>query len=109
MVLPLPPDLTTLSHAEKDALIVALWEQVGALMARVAMLEAKLNELPKTSDNSSVPPSKGQKANRDGQTKREGSHQGGADLFAGIRSVAGIDAYTAIQNTLAGNTALKPG
>ena len=54
------PDLTGLSHDEKDALIRALWAQVQALTAqvqtltaRVAELEAKLGEPPKTPDNSS--------------------------------------------------------
>ncbi len=64
MVVPQLPDLTTLSHEQKDALIVALWEQVLSLTARLTALEQKLNEPPKTPDNSSVPPSKGQKANR---------------------------------------------
>ena len=72
------PDLSQLSDAEKDALIVALWTQldaalaanaelmakVAALTARVAELEAKLNEPPKTPDNSSLPPSHGHKANK---------------------------------------------
>lgn len=85
MTLPPLPDLTKLSHAEKDALIVALWEQVGALMARVAVLEAKLNEPPKTSENSSIPPSKGPKANCDGQGKREGPRQGSLGRKGGGR------------------------
>ena len=37
-----PPDLSQLSEAEKDALILALWTQVQALTARVAELEARL-------------------------------------------------------------------
>jgi transposase len=45
-------DLSGLSHAQKDALIAAL----------IAELEAKLGLPPTTPDNSSVPPSKGQKA-----------------------------------------------
>src|SRR3954469_7062952 len=36
------PDLSSLSHDEKDALIHALWAQVQALTARVAELEAGL-------------------------------------------------------------------
>lgn len=55
------PDLTCLSHDEKDALIRALWAQfqmltmqVQILTARVAELESKLGEPPKTPDNSSV-------------------------------------------------------
>jgi transposase len=85
MILPPLPDLTRLSHAEKDALIIALSEQVGALMARVAMLEAKRNEPPKTSDNSSIPPSQGPKANRDGQGKRQGPRQGSLGRKGGGR------------------------
>ena len=63
------PDISGLSHAQKDALIadlmarlVALVRQNEALAARVAELEAKLDQPPKTPDNSSLPPSKGQKA-----------------------------------------------
>jgi transposase len=41
----------------------ALTEQVGVLLARIAELEARLNVPPKTPTNSSLPPSKGQKAN----------------------------------------------
>jgi transposase len=54
------PDLSQLSHEQKDALIHALWAQIQALTARVVALEAALNEPPKTPSNSSVPPSKGQ-------------------------------------------------
>jgi transposase len=63
------PDLSKLSHAEKDALILSLLPLVGQLeaaQARIADLEARLAELEKpkkTPDNSSLPPSKGQKAN----------------------------------------------
>ncbi len=55
------PNLSLLSHEQKDALITALMAQVGALTARVAELEAKLGLPPKTPDNSSLPPSKGQR------------------------------------------------
>jgi len=68
------PDLSKLSHAEKDALILALFTQlasaqqtIAAQEARIAALEARLEELsrpPKTPDNSSKPPSQGQKENR---------------------------------------------
>jgi transposase len=47
------PDLSSLSHAEKDALIHALWAQVQALTARVAELEARRGLPPKTPGNSS--------------------------------------------------------
>ena len=61
--MPQLPDLNYLSDAEKDALIRALWQRLDAAERRIAELEAKLGEPPKTPDNSSVPPSKGQKAN----------------------------------------------
>lgn len=59
-----PPDLSRLTSAEKDALILALIAQVNALVQRVEELEAKLGAPPKTPDNSSVPPSQGKKPNR---------------------------------------------
>jgi transposase len=69
-----PPDLSKLSDADKDRLILALIAQVAAAQAtiatqarRIAALEARLDELtrpPKTPDNSSKPPSQGQKQDR---------------------------------------------
>jgi transposase len=74
-----PPDLRFLDGAAKDALIVALIEQVNALTAErvevkerqaaeaaglraeIAELRAKLDRPPKTPDNSSLPPSHGHK------------------------------------------------
>lgn len=50
-------DLSRLSSAEKDTLILALLD-------RVAALEAKLGQPPKTPANSSLPPSRGQKGDR---------------------------------------------
>ena len=85
------PDLGQLSDADKDALIMALWTQldaavavnaglmanVEALTARVAELEAKLNEPPKTPDNSSLPPSHGHKTNKPPcRRRRKGRHLG---------------------------------
>src|SRR3712207_4958914 len=70
------PDLSSLSHVEKDALIHALWAQVQALTARVAELEAKLGTPPKTPANSSLPPSAGKKPNRDDRPNRTGPRQG---------------------------------
>jgi hypothetical protein len=55
------PDLSSLSHAQKDALIASLMAQVTALTVRLADLEAKLGLPLKTPDKSSLPPSKGQK------------------------------------------------
>jgi transposase len=72
------PDLSGLSHAQKDALIGALMAQVAALTARIAELEAKLGLPPKTPDNSSVPPSKGQKASEPSAPKGKGKPHPGA-------------------------------
>jgi transposase len=52
------PNLDHLSHAEKDALIRALWQRLEAAERRIAELEARLGEPGKTPDNSSLPPSK---------------------------------------------------
>jgi transposase len=82
------PDLDHLSHAEKDALIQALWTQVQSLTARVALLEAKLNQPPKTPDNSSLPPSKGQKPNKLEKPKRVGPRQGSLGRKGGGRPLA---------------------
>ena len=73
-------DLSKLSHAEKDALIRSLLPLAGQLevaLARIAELEARLAKLEqpaKTPDNSSLPPSKGQKSDRsaDGKPPRTG-------------------------------------
>jgi transposase len=67
-----PPeiDLSELTVAEKDALILSLLPLAGQLeaaLARIVELEKQLTALerpPKTPDNSSLPPSKGQKSDR---------------------------------------------
>ena len=69
--MPALPDLSQLSHAEKDALILALWQRLEAAERRIAELEAKLAEPPKTPDNSSLPPSKGEKPNRGGEDEAQ--------------------------------------
>ena len=81
------PELSRLSHDEKDALIRVLWAQVQALTARVAGLEAKLGTPPKTPDNSSLPPSKGQQPNRPDKTKRLGPRKGSLGRKGGGRAL----------------------
>src|SRR3954466_6388384 len=76
-----PPDLSRLTEAEKDALILALW-------ARVAELEARLDAPPKTPGNSSLPPSKGHKANRPERERRAGPRQGSLGRAGGGRPLA---------------------
>ena len=56
----------TLVHFPKRDLITLVLTQAAenaVLTKRVAALEAKLGEPPKTPDNSSLPPSRGQKPN----------------------------------------------
>jgi transposase len=80
-----PRDFSSLTNAEKDALIGTLLARVEALMAenselrrRVGELEAKLGLPPKTPDNSSTPPSQGHKAAGEGASKPKGKPHAGA-------------------------------
>jgi transposase len=92
-----PPDLSKLSEAEKDCLILNLWplaERVQDLMrlvevlqARIAVLEAQLGEPPKTSDNSSQPPSSDRKADRPVKGERGGPRAGSVGRKGGGRSL----------------------
>ena len=79
------PNLDHLSYAEKDALIRALWQRLEAAERRIAELEARLAEPGKTSDNSSLPPSKGQKPNQPAKAKRVGPRQGSLGRQGGGR------------------------
>jgi transposase len=75
------PDLSRLTEAEKDALILALW-------TRVAELEARLNAPPKTPGNSGLPPSRGDKANRPEEARPPGPRRGSLGREGGGRSLA---------------------
>jgi transposase len=84
------PDLSALSHAEKDALIHALWQRLVAAEERVAALEARIEELTrpgKTPDNSSLPPSKGQKPSKPDTPDRAGPRQGSLGRKGGGRAL----------------------
>jgi transposase len=83
-----PPDLSKLTETEKDALILALWVQVQTLTARVAALEARLSQPAKTPGNSSLPPSKGHKANRPEQARPPGPRPGSLGRQGGGRPLA---------------------
>jgi transposase len=66
-------DLIALIEAQAGqiaSLIQAQAQQVAALTARIAELEAKLALPPKNPDNSSLPPSKGEKPNLPDHTKK---------------------------------------
>ena len=66
-----PEALDSLCKQELIALVLAQMEQIRLLTARVEELEARLNIPPKTPGNSSLPPSKGQKANKPEKAKKE--------------------------------------
>src|SRR4029077_19139821 len=83
--LPPPLDLSFLSHAEKDALIRALWQRLDLAERRIANREPKLGEPPNTPDNSSVPSSKGQKANQPEKAKGQGPRRGSLGRKGGGR------------------------
>lgn len=81
------PDLSQLTHEEKDVLIRALWAQVQALTVRVAELEARLGAPPKTPDNSSLPPSQGKKLRRAAKVARRGPRLGSLGRMGGGRAL----------------------
>ncbi len=68
-------NLAELSRAQLEELTRALLLQVETLSKRIAELEARLNEPPKTSGNSSLPPSKDFKANKK-PAERSGPRKG---------------------------------
>src|SRR3954466_1630368 len=92
-----PPGLGETGEAEKDGLILNLWplaERVQELMrlvevlqARIAVLEARLGEPPKNSDNSSQPPSSDRKADRPVKGERGGPRAGSVGRKGGGRSL----------------------
>ena len=79
------PHLEELSHAEKDALIEGLWQELQTLRAEVEKLKQK--RVKKTARNSSLPPAKGFKSNQNSEQstalkgeERESHHHGGREL-----------------------------
>ena len=107
-----PEILDSLDKAELKPLVLALLEQNRALMARVAETEARLGQPPKTPDNSSLPPSRGQKANRAERRKVARKGRPGVtrelcpepdkirDVFAERCSGCGARALTADQSLI---------
>ena len=82
-------DLSKLSHAEKDALILTLLARLDEAHQLIAQLQARIDELTrpdKTPDNSSLPPSKGLKPNRPEKAKRQGPRRGSLGRKGGGRS-----------------------
>jgi hypothetical protein len=81
-------NLDHLSHAEKDALIRTLCQRLEAAERHIAELEALLAKPGKTPDNSSLPPSKGEKPNRPEKAKRSGPRKGSLGRKGGGRPLA---------------------
>ena len=73
-----PPDFSSLSSTEKDALIRTLLARVDALIAENAALRERLNLPPKTPDNSSVPPSQGHKTSGESEPKPKAKPHAGS-------------------------------
>jgi transposase len=73
-----PIDPSTLDAAAKDALILAQAEVIASLTQRIAELEARLGLPPKGPDNSSVPPSRGQKPSGSSTAKDKARPHAGA-------------------------------
>ena len=61
------PNLDHLSHAQKDALIRALWQRLDVAERRIAELEVRLAEAGKTPDNSEPAAIKGSEAEPAGE------------------------------------------
>ena len=83
-------DLSKLTHAEKDALILTLLARLDEAHKLIAELRARIDDLTrpgKTPDNSSVPPSKGQKPNRPDKAKRDGPRKGSLGRTGGGRAL----------------------
>ena len=86
-----PADMSALSSSGKEALLAALLARIAGLVARVealqaenaalkaenAVLRTKLETPPRTPDNSSMPPSQGQKANAETKAKPKGKPHAG--------------------------------
>ena len=98
--MPALPDVTQLTHAEKDTFILALWQRLEEAERRIAELEAKLAEPPKTPNNSSLPPSKGEKPNQAEKRKRNGPRQGSLSRKGGGRPLARNPDATVVAKAL---------
>lgn len=81
----------------QPAQIEALVAQVNQLTAGVAELEAKLNEPPKTSDNSSRRPSKGEKPNQ--TERRKARRKRRPDVFRAFAENVDLDIFALPQQS----------
>jgi len=79
-----PPPLHVLTEAEKNDLLLAQYEMIERMAARISELEALVGKPRKTSKNSHIPPSKddfgkgggrGEKSKGSKRPSREGAHR----------------------------------
>jgi len=70
------PELSNLSSSSKDELIIAMWAEIE----RLRKLIEEQEKPAKTSENSSVPPSKGFKANKGKGKKKKGGERRAASV-----------------------------
>ncbi len=83
-------DLSKLSHAEKDALILTLMARLDEAHKLTAELRARIDDLTrpgKTPGKSSLPPSKGHKPNRPEDAKLQGPRKGSLGRKGGGRAL----------------------
>jgi transposase len=83
-------DLSKLSHAEKDALILTLMARLDEAHKLIAELRACIDDLTrpgKTPGNSSLPPSKGHKPNQPEKAKLQGPRKGSLGRKGGGRAL----------------------
>jgi transposase len=92
-------ELSKLSHAEKDALILTLSARLDAALKLIGELQARIDDLTrpaKTPGNSSVPPSKGHKPNRAEKAPRQGPRLGSLGRKGGGRTLTATPDETVI-------------
>jgi transposase len=84
------PDFSKLSDTEKDVLILTLSARLDAALKLIVELQGRIEELTrpgKTPDNSSLPPSKGQKPNQADKPQRQGPRCGSVGRKDGGRAL----------------------
>ena len=81
------PDLEQLSDEEKDLLIVELWQIVEQLTTELETSKTKKSSTKKTSKNSSLPPSKGFKENKQDRQKKSSTRKASVGRKGGGRKL----------------------
>jgi transposase len=92
-------DLSKLSDAEKDVVILALSARLDAALTLITELQGRINDLTsprKTPDNSSMPPSRGQKPHQADKPQRQGPRLGSLGRKGGGRALTAVPDETMI-------------